>query len=186
HHAAGRVLAGSSFALLPRPRASFRPASATVSHVLVTTGAVDERGAGAAIAAGLIESVPGAQVRLVVGPWGSERVPPGVHPVRARDGLDDELNTADLVVTAGGVTMLEAMRACRPVVAVVLAENQRRAVEGAVVAGAVVAADFADAARVAGELAADARARAELAATAGREVDGRGAGRVACEWLALL
>src|SRR5439155_457695 len=27
HHAAGRVLAGSSFALLPRPRASFRPAS---------------------------------------------------------------------------------------------------------------------------------------------------------------
>ena len=58
----------------------------------------------------------------------------------APDGLADELAAARIVVTAGGVTMLEACLLGRPVVALALADNQRQAVSGLEREGAVMVA----------------------------------------------
>ena len=66
----------------------------------------------------------------MVGPWGATDVPPGVVAVYAPDGLAPELAAASIVVTAGGVALLEACLLGRPIVALALAENQRQAVHG--------------------------------------------------------
>jgi spore coat polysaccharide biosynthesis predicted glycosyltransferase SpsG len=120
-------------------------------------------------------------VRLVVGPWGRGANDRRVVEVRAPEGLVDELAAADLVVTAGGVTLLESLALGRPTVAMALADNQRRAVMGAGVAGAAYVADADSAARVAAALAADHRARTGLFHEGRRTIDGLGSARVADE-----
>jgi spore coat polysaccharide biosynthesis predicted glycosyltransferase SpsG len=156
-----------------------------VKVVLVTTGASDIEGVGSTLAGDLAARLPGAAVRLVVGPWGSDRVPDDVEPISTTDGLGPHLADADLVVTAGGVTLLEALVLARPTVAVVLAENQRVPAEGAAAAGAVLLSDVADAPAVAAALAHSAHQRQDLSDAARRLVDGRGARRVAENVLAL-
>jgi spore coat polysaccharide biosynthesis predicted glycosyltransferase SpsG len=99
----------------------------------------------------------------------------------APDSLDDELAGADLVVTAGGVTMLEALRRGRPTVALVLAENQRDAVEGAAREGALIAATESSVVQEVTALAGDMVRRSALSACAQSYVDGKGAARVAEE-----
>ena len=64
-------------------------------------------------------------------------MPRGVVAVRAPDGLAAELAAASLVVTAGGVALLEACLLGRPIVALALAGNQRQAVYGLEREGAV-------------------------------------------------
>lgn len=181
HRRAAQVLAGVRFSLVPtaRPSTPPVPAGGPVSTVLVTTGATDAAGTGARIAGELHSLDPDVEVRLVVGAWGAQEVPDGVVAVHAPAGLTGELAAAPLVVTAGGVTMLEACALGRAVVAVILAENQRVAVESLAAAGAVRAATVVDAAEVAVGLAADPAARARLGEAAARAVDGDGAARVA-------
>ena len=115
HRRAGRVLAGARYAVVAPDVAAAdpRPVTDRVHTVLVTMGAADAAGVGARIAQRLIGAVH--HVRLVLGPWGARVVPPGVTPVDAPYGLTAELARADLVVTAGGVTMLEALRSVAPV-----------------------------------------------------------------------
>jgi spore coat polysaccharide biosynthesis predicted glycosyltransferase SpsG len=178
---AQHVLAGSCYALVD-PALRNMPSSSVydaVERVLVSTGASDEQGIGAQIASDVAAAVPGVNVRYVVGPWGRADASPRVQLVRSPDGLAAELAAADLVVTAGGVTMLEACALGRPTVAFSLAANQDRAVAGAAHAGAVLAADAASAAHLAARLAGDRELRARLSTFARTLVDSQGATRVA-------
>ena len=180
HTAARTVLAGVEYALADiadRSRTVHTSARDRSATVLVTTGAADAAGVGAAIAADVVAL--GARVRLVVGQWGAPDVPAGAEAVVAPDGLRDELDGADIVVTAGGVTMIEALGAGRATVAVVTAENQRTAVDAADVAGAVRAATPGTVASVVAALLDDAEARDALGAKGRALVDGRGPQRVA-------
>ena len=181
HRRAHVVLAGADYALVdPALHAvAAYPITNDVGRVLVTTGAADRAGVGVRIARALSASSRDCEVRLVVGPWGSQVVPPGVTAVRATSGLADELARADLVVTAGGVTLLESLVLGRPTVCVIVAENQRRAFEAVVAAGAAVGAVPDAAASEVGALLVAPERRRELAARARKVVDGRGAARVA-------
>jgi spore coat polysaccharide biosynthesis predicted glycosyltransferase SpsG len=183
--AAARSLRGPAFALVARPPAEIeaRSVGGDVERILVTTGGADAGGFGATTASMLATALPDAEVALVVGPWSAEQAPDGVTVVQAHDGLWSELARADLVVTAGGVTMLEACLLGRPTVAVAVAANQERAVRGADEAGAVVGlatgAGPAEVADAAVALAADAATRAALGREGPAWIDGRGPTRVA-------
>jgi spore coat polysaccharide biosynthesis predicted glycosyltransferase SpsG len=187
HASARHVLAGPTYALLDPTLAGLgvRPVGPDVEVVLVTTGATDTGGIGIAMAAELSALLPNAQVRVAVGPWVCDDIPAGVEALRVQDGLGPALAEADLVVTAGGVTLLEALALARPTVAVVLAENQRQTVEGAAAAGAIVPSDPAAAPAAAVALAADVDRRQALSEAARALVDGQGARRVAEAVLAL-
>ncbi len=186
HRSARRVLAGAAYALVPAPADRLIPASVDVpvTRVLVSTGAADAEGVGARIAgalaaAGLDEGGPEVQVRLVVGQWGAADVPRGVVAVRAPDGLAPELAAASLVVTAGGVTLLESCMLGRPTVAVALADNQRQAVCGLEREGAVVVATPETVTSAVRDLIRDRARRVNLSVTARYAIDGKGAARVA-------
>jgi spore coat polysaccharide biosynthesis predicted glycosyltransferase SpsG len=179
HNRATKVLAGAPYALLHPPAVEPVGLDAAIGRVLVTTGAADIAGAGCRLAASVLETLPDAHVRLVVGPWGSGEVPAGVVAVHARGGLHAEMAAADLVVTAGGVAMLEACALGRPTIAVVLADNQRQAVAGLEAAGAIAVATVESIADVAQALAGDPTRRSTMASIARTTIDGKGAARVA-------
>jgi UDP-2,4-diacetamido-2,4,6-trideoxy-beta-L-altropyranose hydrolase len=181
HTRARRVLAGAAFALVPPADPGTRSAAidAPVEQVLVTTGAADAGGVGALVAASVLAAMPAVEIRLVVGPWGANNVPAGVVALESPDGLAGEIAAAGIVVTAGGVTMLEACRSGRPVVALALADNQRQAVAGLAAQGAVLFATVSSVAAAVSELARDRGARLALATAASASVDGKGAARVA-------
>jgi spore coat polysaccharide biosynthesis predicted glycosyltransferase SpsG len=176
---ARRVLHGVGFALLPRPSAGGVPVTGRVTSALVTAGGADVTGIGCQVAGALAASLPELDVR-----WATpddRGSPPGVRAVRTTRGLLDHLREVDLVLTAGGVTLLEALSLGRPTVVWAAADNQRRGVEGAVAAGAArVAPAEADAiVRTARALIEDGDERMRLARAGPRHVDGRGAERVA-------
>jgi len=186
HRRAEVVLAGADYAIVDPALAgrASDPIIDDVTRVLVTTGAADRAGVGVRIARALatasFANEPCAfEVRLVVGPWGSQVVPPGVTPVRVTTGLAEELARAGVVVTAGGVTLLESLVLGRPTVCVVVAENQRRAAEAVAAAGAAVGAVPESAASEVAALIAVPQRRRDLATRAHEVVDGRGAARVA-------
>jgi spore coat polysaccharide biosynthesis predicted glycosyltransferase SpsG len=183
HRRAGRVLAGAAFALVSVPAAAVPAATVIacidpVRRVLVTTGAADEAGVGAQLAATIRSVAPDVEVRLVVGPWGSPAVPAGVVPVHAPAGLTDEMAAASIVVTAGGVALLESCALGRPTIAVPIADNQRQAVAGLVDASAIVAATPATVGDAIGRLIGDASARNALGESARVALDGKGPARV--------
>jgi spore coat polysaccharide biosynthesis predicted glycosyltransferase SpsG len=115
----------------------------------------------------------------VIGPWGWAEAPDGVSAVHARDGLASELAAAPIVVTAGGVTMLEACVLGRATIGVALAANQRQAVDGLAAAGAIVAATPESLGAIVQTLAADPAQRSALGAQARDALDGKGPVRVA-------
>jgi spore coat polysaccharide biosynthesis predicted glycosyltransferase SpsG len=88
--------------------------------------------------------------------------------------------SADLVVSGGGMTLYECLASGAPVVATVLADNQRPNVAEMGRAGLIVPAEPSLAAAVA-RVAGDAALRRSLAARGRQAVDGRGATRVALE-----
>ncbi len=181
HSSAAAVVAGAPYALVDADLRALpsSPISEAVGRVLVTTGGSDADGYGSRVAIGLAEALPGVHIRQVVGPWGLGTDDDRVETVHAPDGLGPELAAADLVVTAGGVTMLEACCLGRAVVAFSIAPGQGRALAGAAHVGAVMAADIASAADVAARLAHDVNARSRLAMSARVLVDGQGSARVA-------
>jgi len=181
HRAAAAVLAGAPYALvspavreIPPP-----PIAETVTRVLVATGGADAAGIGAEIASRIADALPGAQIHQAVGPWGRGPDDPRVVAVVAPDGLGPEIAAADVVVTAGGVTMLEACCLARPIVAFSISPDQDRSLAGASAAGAVVAADVASTADATARLAGDLGARRRLSRAARVLVDGQGSARVA-------
>jgi len=164
-----------------------RPVAEVARRVLVTTGGGAAGGAGALAAAvrdAAAATPAGAEVALLLGPYATEEPPDGVEVVRAPERMVDVLQAADVVVSAAGQTMLEALCAGTPCVALAVVDNQRAQLRR--VGDAVRAAqDVAGAAAATAALLGDAAARRALAG-AGRElVDGFGALRVAAKVAAL-
>jgi spore coat polysaccharide biosynthesis predicted glycosyltransferase SpsG len=183
HHAT-RVLAGARYALIDSlPAGAVAPNSGApatgCARVLVAGGAADTRGIGAGIAAAIHAARPALEVELVVGPWGCDAVPDGVTALTGLRSLTVPLQHADLVVTAGGVTLLEALHLGRPCVTFAVAANQQANVDAVAAAGAAVVTDVGHAAAAAYALIDDDSGRAALAAAGAALVDGEGASRVA-------
>jgi len=181
HSTAAAVVAGAPYALVDPALRNLPclPVKEVVQLVLVTTGGSDTDGYGTRVANALADSLPGVRIRQVVGPWGLGSSDTRIETVHAPDGLGPEIAAADMVVTAGGVTMLEACCLGRPVVAFSIAQGQGRALAGAAHVGAVVAVDVGSAAEVATRLARDVNARSRLSTSARILVDGQGSARVA-------
>ncbi|HEX5094906.1 MAG TPA: hypothetical protein VFX21_02780, partial [Acidimicrobiia bacterium] len=136
---------------------------------------------GADLAGAIHTAEPDLQVRLVIGPWGSQSIPDGVVGVQAPSSLSGEMAGAQIVVSAGGVALLEACRLARAVVAVTMAENQRTAVEYLHRVGAVLAVADDEVATAVSGLRRDAAARRALARAAAEAIDGQGAARAAAQ-----
>lgn len=187
HPAAKTALAGPGYAIIDSRlrNVKCKPPEKGVESVLVTTGAADRQATGLALARSLKASLPHLRVRLVPGDHSIPEPAENIETSRARSGLAGELAGADVVVTAGGVTMLESLCLGRPTVALSLAENQRRYVDGAEAAGAVVQAVPGDVVQRVSGLLTDTGLRKRLAAEGRRLVDGLGARRVAMRILEL-
>jgi spore coat polysaccharide biosynthesis predicted glycosyltransferase SpsG len=181
HRRARRVLAGPRYAPLVGSRADVRaaPIGPCAGRVLVTMGGADASGIGTRIAAMLVAAEPWMHVRLVLGPWGARTVPRHIVAVEAPDGLEQELAAADVVVTAGGVTLLESLALGRPTVVIETAPNQHANVVAAENMSAAVVAAAADAADAVRALAHDEVRRQSLHESARALVDFEGAARVA-------
>ncbi len=181
-------ISGPSYACVGPPYwaiAAHRPPP-RVRRVLVATGGRDPSNAGAELAGGLRDAIPGVTVRLVRGPRSAQTTPELVELASAPATLDRELQRCDLVVCSAGQTLLEALAAGVPAVALAVAVDQRRQLETLIDAGAALpAATPCAAVKVATRLASDLKARRRLSAAARIAVDGRGALRVANEVLAL-
>lgn len=175
------VLAGVEYALLDLNLLGVGSAKLTedVRTVLVTTGAADASGFGATVADAIHRELPELNIRLIIGPWAEQKSIDGVELVIAPDSLAHDLAAADLVVTAGGVTMLESLRLGRPTVVIELADNQHRAIAGAAAHSAIRPSSVERVATDVSTLAEDVVERRRLATAAALYVDGRGARRVA-------
>jgi spore coat polysaccharide biosynthesis predicted glycosyltransferase SpsG len=182
---AGTVLAGAPYALIDSYVPVVAPVSSERARVLVATGAADVDGVGARIAAALHAMRPDVAVELVVGRWGCADVPDGVDAIVGACGLQPELAAADIVITAGGVTLLEALHLGRPCVTFAVAENQLANVNAVGAAGAALVTDIAGVASAATALLDDVGKRAALARQGAALIDGAGADRVADTIVAL-
>ena len=182
HIAARSVLAGARYALIgPNlPDIALRPIVNDVARVLVTLGGSDYGSLGGAIATAVASLLPDVEVLLAVGPWSATPVDELVRTVHVDDGLGPWLADADIVVTAGGVTLLEALCLGRPTIVVQIADNQRQAATSAASAGAALMVDLAPAnvADAVQRLAHDPQQRRQLASSAARMVDRDGPKRV--------
>jgi len=158
-----------------------------VKRILVSTGGGDHTGIGPLLAYGLISALPSTEVVLARGPY----APPtdildGIRTVSAPDSLLDALIEADIVVSAAGQTMLEALAVGTPCIALITADNQRRqAAELRSIGALTVAESVEEAVRVSCSLAADFDARCRQARAGLHAVDGQGAMRVAAAVLGL-
>lgn len=170
---AGYAIVASEFAQPPRPP---RPQP---QRVLVTLGASAAGAAARPLANALADRYPVLRVQAAVGPWLDTEPLPGVEFVSAPDGLVDVIRDADIVITAGGVTLLESCASARPTVVVPLAHNQRNAVAFLARLGAARACELDEVPDVLGELLADEVGRDRLGRTARATIDGAGATRVA-------
>jgi UDP-2,4-diacetamido-2,4,6-trideoxy-beta-L-altropyranose hydrolase len=156
-----------------------RHAPEAVRRILIATGGGDPTGAAADLAEAARSGAPGAEVAVLRGPYATGELPDGVVEVRPAPDLLGELLGSDLIITAGGQTLLEAAAAGTPAIAVVLAENQRSQAEAVAGGGAAVLADPGPAVAAAvSELAADRDRRAALALSGQELIDGFGALRV--------
>ncbi|MGW4502607.1 PseG/SpsG family protein [Micromonospora sp. NPDC004336] len=212
---AGRLLAGSAYALLrdsvvaARPAAP-RPATAVGRpRVLAFFGGTDAVGAAPVLARVLLATGHPMDLTVVVGRPEVEAelaaVPPGrgqsLRPVPPTDELPALIGAADLVVSAAGTSTWELCCLGAPSALVCVVDNQResyrRVVEAGLVAGLGELPELAApgmpgraaraaAARTLTGLLASPERRATLAARAWSTVDGLGRGRVVDAVLAAL
>ena len=152
---------------------------AEVRSVLVTVGGGDAGGPVGELAGEVAGALPQARVTMVRGPQSRSAVPEGIGAIDSPDDLRPHLAASDLVVTAAGQTMLEAIATGVPTVALVRAENQRSQAELVDAAGAAVIVEESYLATALGRLAADPTARRVLTERAARAIDGLGAHYVA-------
>jgi UDP-2,4-diacetamido-2,4,6-trideoxy-beta-L-altropyranose hydrolase len=186
-----RRLAGLDYVSL-RPAfwsAPERTVAERIRSVLVTTGGGDAvPGLGARLAEAARDSLPEAVVTLVRGPFGTADVPTGVKLLDAPESLYGPLLEADVVVTAGGQTLLEAAALGTPSIAVVAVENQRSQVVRLSERDATHLLELpaGDVSALLRRLDASPDERRRLARNAQAAVDGRGAERVAERIAALI
>jgi spore coat polysaccharide biosynthesis predicted glycosyltransferase SpsG len=155
-----------------------------VRRVVVTTGSGQFDDVANELARTVAAVLPGVGVAVVRGPHATADPPRGIEAIEAPNSLLEPLLAADLVISAGGQTMLEAVAVGTPCVALPLVENQRAQVALALRRGAVRVVDQPDADAVASAataLALDHGAREALSTAGQRAVDGYGALRVAFE-----
>jgi spore coat polysaccharide biosynthesis predicted glycosyltransferase SpsG len=184
HTSSRAVLAGAKYSLVGAGLPAPPPLRPMVEAVVVTLGASQQARAAGDLARRIAQALPRATVRVVASPWSDISVPAGVDAIQTVDGLGPHLATADIVVTAAGVTMLESLALGRPTIAVVLADNQTRAAHGAVAASAIHLVDIEDAVAAIVALADDAVERQRLSDAARALIDGHGPDRAANEILA--
>ncbi len=198
------ALLGPRYALLDE-RFSAPPRGAlpsVVEHVVVTFGVRDAANAtGLALKALRLLEGRGFHFRVTVvlgsnAPFRSA-VQEEVRELRETTLMVDVhnmpalLRSADLVIGAGGVSLLERMACAVPSITLCLAENQKLSIGGAVQAGATGTVEWQDRgdpaqlARAIAALAQDHARRQAMAETGRRLVDGRGASRVAVTLLNL-
>lgn len=176
-----RRLHGPAYACL-RPAFWRLPPAITrrnVERILVSTGAGDPGGVAPALVQAVRAALPSAQVTVVRGPFAPAVTLPGVEVAAAPESLLPLLLEADLVVTAGGQTMLESVATGTPTVALILVENQVAQAKRLAGLGAVELADVESLEPVVAALASDHERRADLTERAQSAIDGQGALRVA-------
>lgn len=179
HRRSSVVLAGPRFALVgPGLPDRVREPAEVVQRVLVTLGGHDPEGLAWRIGSEIVRHQPDLVVATTGGPVEDDDRA-GVERTATTSGLGAALDAADLVVCAGGVTLIESLVLGRPTVAVIVAENQRRAAEAAEAAGAAVLATAASAAGEAHRLVGDPAARRKLGGRARDLVDRGGPDRIA-------
>ncbi|MDP7341840.1 MAG: glycosyltransferase [Alphaproteobacteria bacterium] len=174
------------------------PPAAAVRNVLVTLGRTEAH----AEARRALEALESArnhefdpEVTLVLP--GADTMPEGLRQIVERpsqritviESVSDmaaALAEVDLVVGAGGVSLLERMAAGVPSVSVVLADNQRAYIAGAAALGATRACELDDDSATGEDLeeaiwrvARDPDLRAEMVRAGRQAVDGLGANRIA-------
>lgn len=189
----GELLAGPAYALLTpdyADAAAERDQPSTARRLLVTMGGSDPND-GSRIALDACAALePSPELRIVIGSgyaWPDQLIrraeEVGAHVVRGARSLLEHIAWADLVVAGCGTTVLEAARLGRPLVGIILADNQvavARAVEQegiGVVAGRHPGLDAASLTRVIDSMRHDREGRATAARRGPHLVDGRGAGR---------
>jgi UDP-2,4-diacetamido-2,4,6-trideoxy-beta-L-altropyranose hydrolase len=174
-------LLGPQYALLDPAYAdrAIRPPAATVGRVLVSFGGdADTAGALMDAVAAVRRAVPGAVIDVAATAAGHFDGDDAITVHRGLPSLRGLIGHADLVVSGGGMTLYECLAAGVPVVATVLADNQRPNVTEMARAGLIVTAEPSVGAAV-GRVASDAGLRRALSAGGRAAVDGRGARRVA-------
>ena len=190
-----RLLLGTEYALL-RPQFAIPPSKTTTGRVLVTVGSMDNDGVTARVVTALATELHDADFDVAVGPFFSgdavaaiEETGRSHERVVLHRGVTDMYplySSADIVVTAGGQTILEVAATGTACVGINLASNQTPNLDGLAASGAIAPAGELGAegfleqlGRLVCELWADPRERDRLGARARQLVDGRGAIRVA-------
>jgi spore coat polysaccharide biosynthesis predicted glycosyltransferase SpsG len=181
-----RSLTGAQYACLGRdywePPAVQIPEG--VERILVAAGGADPTHAATEFCAAARDAVPRAEVTLVQSLEAASPADPAVKILRSPPSPRDSLLASDLMVSAAGQTMLEALATGTPCVALPVASNQRPGAEMLAEMGAVQVVEPAspEALReTIRRMAGDAEARSKLSATGMQRVDGRGATRLAAE-----
>jgi UDP-2,4-diacetamido-2,4,6-trideoxy-beta-L-altropyranose hydrolase len=183
---ADTFLGGATYALL---RASFLEARELVAgrgrplrSVLVSTGATDPGGIGAAITAELLSADPTVEVLRIVGPdtdARADRPLPREHRLVAPPSLAEALSRATLYAGAAGTTAVQAACVGIPAVITAAVSNQTTQAAALAEAGCALVTDAHGLARACLQLLDD-PARCDAMAAHGRAlVDGQGAARVA-------
>lgn len=190
-----RLLLGTEYALLRREFRNWqgppRSFPAAPRRILVTLGAADPNNVTADVIAGLeLALSTGTELVVVVGGSNphadaiaarAQRLPACRLIRDAAEDMSGLMAAADLAVCAGGSTMWEMAFMGPPFIPVVIAGNQRSAVEAMVRDGyAAVDGDTVgrDLPPIVAALAADAGRRRELSRIGRRLVDGKGVERV--------
>lgn len=176
-----QVLSGFDYALVDPGCGPAGPAEPY--DALVSFGATDVAGLGAAVAEAVADRRPGICVAHAPGPWSVRADPDHVVVLEAPAGLMCHLRRARVVICSGGVTMVESMVAGRPTIVRPTAGNQMPAASAVAAAGAalVLAAEEGVPAIVeaAVSLMGDPSRQLEFSSSAGTLIDGRGPDRVA-------
>ncbi|MEM9195204.1 MAG: UDP-2,4-diacetamido-2,4,6-trideoxy-beta-L-altropyranose hydrolase, partial [Myxococcota bacterium] len=183
-----KLLLGSRFALL---RSEFRllagrpaPVSGPVTTVVVSMGASDPDNATTDVLAALNGTGFDGELRVILGPGyrhAEPTLPRGGTLLRSVADMSAEFRRADLVIGGSGSTCWELCYLGRAMVAVVLAENQRRVGESLQPALAAEVAFASEDIGSAIERALSAGAAERLATAAASLIDGMGASRVVAE-----
>ncbi len=189
------ILAGPTYALLRPEFADIEPERLqpeVVERVLITMGGADPHNATQVAISALTEVTPMPRVRVVIGVAhpNAEGVTAAAHAagfevLRDTTTLAPHLAWSDIVISGCGTSVLEAARLGRPIVGVVLAENQRAVADAIVheglgsIAGEHPVVDRESVRAAVDRLRRDRAARERIRQLGPSLVDGRGAGRVA-------
>jgi UDP-2,4-diacetamido-2,4,6-trideoxy-beta-L-altropyranose hydrolase len=182
----GRLLAGPRYAMLRREFRAIQPGERDMG-IILSLGGADPHERTAPLLRALAER--GLRGRVVIGPkhrsadaTRTVATALGWEPLGSPDNMANLLASAELAIVGSGTTTLECAALGVPMVAVRIADNQRRVATALEELGLALVSDGDDpdqVASAAAALAADDGRRAAMARAGPRLVDGQGAFRVA-------